>query len=96
MVSGFAKEVEILLEIAGRVTHCVCILAHDVGTCHILACRLFLHIAYRRIHRADDIRVPCLVSLFELHGARLVALLDPPVGNLEVLSVARLVAETPG
>ena len=87
-----ADDIPVLLEATHRVTHRVSVLALDERT-GIVALGVFHAVFIAQIHRAEDIGLAVLTSLFELARTRLVVGLHPVVGPFEVRSVASLVAE---
>ena len=80
----------------GAVAHSVGIFAHDVGLDVFGAGCIIAHAFNARIHRAHDIGVGSVAKLFVLHGACIVAALDPFISGDEVVAVTAFVTKAPG
>ena len=87
-----ADDIPVLLEATHRVTHRMGVLALDERT-GIVALGILHAVFITQVHRAEDIGLAVLTSLFKLAGTRLVVGLHPVVGPFKVRTIASLVAE---
>ena len=89
-VDGFPK----VHEVAGAVAHGVGVFRHDVGAvCATVS--PFLEGVLAGVLGAENVGVPFEEGALVLHGAGGVPCFEPVVGHVEIVAVARLVAERP-